>query len=77
MAKELQVISKSIFFSVDIFRISTVCGYLPSEVVGQSGFNFILGEDLPWTTMAQRHSKSSRLNDERFGNTSAAKSYES
>ena len=38
-------------------RISTILGYLPSEVVGLSAFNFILGEDLPWTAMAQRHSK--------------------
>ncbi|XP_059080647.1 circadian locomoter output cycles protein kaput-like [Tigriopus californicus] len=36
-------------------RITTHIGYLPSEVAGKSAFNYILGEDLPWTTMAQRH----------------------
>ena len=40
-----------------LFRITTICGYLPSDLVGKSGFNFINGEDLPWTTMAQRHSE--------------------
>eukprot|EP00095_Tigriopus_kingsejongensis_P004982 maker-scaffold96_size378025-snap-gene-2.44 protein:Tk04982 transcript:maker-scaffold96_size378025-snap-gene-2.44-mRNA-1 annotation:"methoprene-tolerant protein" len=35
-------------------RITTLCGYVPSEIVGKSGFNYIFGEDLPWTTMAQR-----------------------
>ena len=32
-------------------------GYLPSEVKGKSAFNFFYAEDLPWTTMALRHSK--------------------
>lgn len=35
-------------------RISTVAGYLPSDVHGCSAFNFMLGEDLPWTTLALR-----------------------
>ena len=38
-------------------RISTIAGYLPSEVKGKSAFNFFFAEDLPWTTMAMRHSK--------------------
>ena len=37
-------------------RISTVSGYIPSEVQGKSAFNFFYAEDLPWTTMALRHS---------------------
>jgi len=36
-------------------RISTIAGYLPSEVRGKSAFNFFFAEDLPWTTMAMRH----------------------
>lgn len=36
-------------------RISTIAGYLPSEVNGKSAFNFFYAEDLPWTTMALRH----------------------
>jgi len=36
-------------------RISTVSGYIPSEVQGKSAFNFFYAEDLPWTTMALRH----------------------
>ena len=36
-------------------RISTIAGYLPSEVTGHSAFNFFYAEDLPWTTMAMRH----------------------
>jgi len=36
-------------------RISTIAGYLPSEVKGKSAFNFFCAEDLPWTTMAMRH----------------------
>merc|ERR1719186_950332 len=36
-------------------RISTIAGYLPSEVKGKSAFNFFYAEDLPWTTMAMRH----------------------
>jgi PAS domain-containing protein len=36
-------------------RISTIAGYLPSEVKGKSAFNFFFAEDLPWTTMAMRH----------------------
>jgi len=36
-------------------RISTVAGYMPSEVKGKSAFNFFFAEDLPWTTMAMRH----------------------
>jgi len=35
-------------------RISTIAGYLPSDVQGKSAFNFMLGEDLPWTTLALR-----------------------
>ena len=38
-------------------RISTIAGYLPSEVTGHSAFNFFYAEDLPWTTMAMRHSE--------------------
>ena len=38
-------------------RISTIAGYSPSEVNGKSAFNFFYAEDLPWTTMAMRHSK--------------------
>lgn len=30
-------------------RISTVSGYIPSEVQGKSAFNFFYAEDLPWT----------------------------
>ena len=37
-------------------RISTVAGYIPSEVCGKSAFNFFYAEDLPWTTMAMRNS---------------------
>jgi hypothetical protein len=40
-----------------LIRISTVAGYLPSDVHGCSAFNFMLGEDLPWTTLALRSSK--------------------
>jgi len=36
-------------------RISTIAGYLPSEVKGKSAFNFFFAEDLPWTTVAMRH----------------------
>jgi len=36
-------------------RISTIAGYLPSDVKGKSAFNFFYAEDLPWTTMAMRH----------------------
>jgi len=36
-------------------RISTVAGYIPSEVCGKSAFNFFYAEDLPWTTMAMRN----------------------
>ena len=43
-------------------RISTIAGYSPSEVNGKSAFNFFYAEDLPWTTMAMRHSKNYRLN---------------
>jgi len=35
-------------------RISTVAGYMPDEVRGHSAFNYMLGEDLPWTTLALR-----------------------
>ena len=41
-------------------RISTIAGYMPSEVNGKSAFNFFYAEDLPWTTMALRHSKNSK-----------------
>ena len=41
-------------------RISTIAGYMPSEVNGKSAFNFFYAEDLPWTTMALRHSKNSQ-----------------
>ena len=34
-----------------------MAGYLPSDVHGCSAFNFMLGEDLPWTTLALRSSK--------------------
>ena len=30
---------------------------LPPQVKGKSAFNFFNAEDLPWTTMAMRHSK--------------------
>ena len=40
-------------------RISTIAGYMPSEVNGKSAFNFFYAEDLPWTTMAMRNSTKS------------------
>ena len=43
-------------------RISTIAGYLPSEVKGKSAFNFFYAEDLPWTTMALRHSNYQTVN---------------
>ena len=48
-------------------RISTVSGYIPSEVQGKSAFNFFYAEDLPWTTMALRHSMAS-VYDKSIGN---------
>jgi len=39
------------------YRISTLAGYLPSDVQGKSAFNFMLGDDLPWATMALRNSE--------------------
>ena len=47
-------------------RISTVSGYIPSEVQGKSAFNFFYAEDLPWTTMALRHSNNN-LFDKHIG----------
>ena len=35
-------------------RISHILGYLPSEVLGKSAYNFIKGDDLPYCTMANR-----------------------
>ena len=44
-------------------RISSVLGYLPSEVMGESAFSYIRPEDIPWTAMAQRHSKCVKRED--------------
>ena len=43
-------------------RISSACGYMPSDVIGQSGFYYILNEDLLWSAMANRQSMSCDLN---------------
>ncbi len=52
----LNILIMSVYFFFN-FRVATTCGYLPSEIVGKAGMDFILGEDLPWTAMAQRHSQ--------------------
>jgi len=35
-------------------RISSIAGYMPDDVRGHSAFNFMVGDDLPWTTLALR-----------------------
>ena len=53
----LESSSKSPFAAVFACRVATTCGYLPSELVGKYGMDFIMNDDLAWTAMAQRHSE--------------------
>lgn len=43
-------------------RISLVAGYMIEEVSGKSAFNYMHKEDVRWTMIALRQSKSNNIN---------------